>query len=70
MSSNPEVPGSFVWRAARSCESGACVGVAQQGGAILIRNTNNPEDPVSRFTVEEWKAFVAGIKLGEFDDLG
>jgi predicted secreted Zn-dependent protease len=70
MSSNPEAPGSLSWHVARSCESGACVGVAQQGDAILIRNTNNPEEPVSRFTLQEWKSFVAGIKLGDFDDLG
>jgi predicted secreted Zn-dependent protease len=70
MSSDPEVPGAFSWRVARSCESGACVGVTRQGEAILIHNTNNPEEPVSRFTLQEWKTFVAGVKLGDFDDLG
>jgi hypothetical protein len=46
------------------------VGVARQGEFIIIGNTANPGAPVSRFTEQEWSAFLAGVKLGDFDDLG
>jgi hypothetical protein len=45
------------------------VGVARQGEFIVVGNTANPEAPVSRFTPQEWTAFLAGAKLGDFDDL-
>jgi predicted secreted Zn-dependent protease len=69
MSTSPAVSGSVDWRVSRACDSGACVGVARQGEFVLIGDTSSPEAPVSRFTSEEWSAFVAGVKLGDFDDL-
>jgi hypothetical protein len=68
MSTSPAVSGGFGWRVSRLCEGGACVGVARQGEFVLVGNTSDPETPVSRFTSEEWSAFVAGVKLGDFDD--
>jgi len=61
--------GDVDWRISRTCEGGACVGVARLGEFVLIGNTSNPESPVSRFTVKEWSEFLAGAKLGDFDDL-
>jgi predicted secreted Zn-dependent protease len=69
MSANPEASGDFDWRISRQCESGACVGVGRQGELVLIGNSSDPEAPVSRFTKQEWRAFVAGVKQGDFDDL-
>ncbi len=37
---------------------------------ILMRDSKNPDGPVLAFTEAEWRAFVAGVKDGEFDDLG
>jgi hypothetical protein len=34
---------------------------------ICVRNSRDPEGPVLRFTKQEWTAFVAGVKAGEFD---
>jgi hypothetical protein len=51
----------------RTCESGACVRVARRGDSVLISNTNNPEGPISEFTAEEWRQFLAGVKRGDFD---
>lgn len=68
MSTIPVVSGNSTWRISSFCESGACVGVARQGEQVLVRNTNVPEAPVARFTKQEWKAFIAGVKTGEFDD--
>jgi hypothetical protein len=39
--------------------------VASDGTDVLVRNSSGGE-PV-RFTANEWRAFVAGAKAGEFD---
>lgn len=57
------------WRVSRTCDTGACVGVAREEGIVYIRNTNDPDGPMSRFTVEEWRQFLAGAKLGHFDEI-
>jgi hypothetical protein len=48
-----------------SCAS--CVGVSFTGGEILVTNTTTNDAPVAKFTQDEWKAFIAGVKNGEFD---
>jgi predicted secreted Zn-dependent protease len=69
MSTYPAPRGDVDWRISRTCEGGACVGVARQGEFVLIGNTSNPESPVPSFTVKEWSEFLAGAKRGDFDDL-
>ena len=68
MSTHTPVRGDLEWRV-YACESGACVGVARQGQYVFIGNTSNPESPVSEFTTDEWRRFLAGVKLGHFDDI-
>jgi DNA-binding CsgD family transcriptional regulator len=34
---------------------------------VLIRDSKDPEAPIVRFTAEEWDAFMAAVKHGEFD---
>nr|WP_221379758.1 DUF397 domain-containing protein [Actinoplanes polyasparticus] len=53
------------WRKARRCTGGNCVEVARTDGAVLMRNSTSPDEILS-FTVEEWEAFVAGVKEGDF----
>ncbi len=43
-----------------------CVGVKITAGDIRIINTNHPNQQAT-FTEEEWNAFIAGAKAGEFD---
>jgi hypothetical protein len=43
--------------------------VARQGEFIIVGNTADPDAGLSRFTAQEWSAFLAGVKLGDFDDL-
>jgi len=43
---------------------------AGSGRLILMRDSKNPDGPVLAFTEAEWRAFIAGVKDGEFDDLG
>jgi hypothetical protein len=57
------------WRKSTFCASGECVEVAQHNGMIVLRDAEQPRGNV-RYTAEEWRAFVRGIKAGEFDDLG
>jgi Domain of unknown function (DUF397) len=69
MSIYSTTPGSVAWRISSRCDAGSCVGVARQGEFVVIGNTGNPDSPVSKFTVSEWNAFLAGAKIGDFDDL-
>ena len=43
---------------------------ADAGRLILMRDSKDPDGPVLAFTEDEWRAFIAGVKDGEFDDLG
>jgi hypothetical protein len=47
---------------------GSCVEVADYHGVILVRDTkDHGHGPIHRFTADEWTAFVAGVRAGEFD---
>lgn len=50
-----------------TAEKPCCVGVSFTGGEILVTNTTTTDAPVAKFTQDEWKAFIAGVKNGEFD---
>lgn len=60
------------WRKSRASNpSGNCVEVAElPGGAIALRNSRDPSGPALVYTRAEIAAFLAGVKSGEFDDLG
>jgi Domain of unknown function (DUF397) len=51
------------------CSLGDCVEVGQlPDGAVAVRDTKDRERGTPLvFTPEEWTAFVAGVKNGEFD---
>lgn len=51
------------------CDLGNCVEVGQvPGGDVTVRDTKDRERSSSLvFTPDEWGAFVAGVKNGEFD---
>ncbi len=57
------------WCVSRTCESGACVQVARRGDSVLIGTTSNPEGPITEFTTDEWRQFLAGVKRGDFDGI-
>ncbi|XVQ85669.1 DUF397 domain-containing protein [Microbispora siamensis] len=59
-----------LWR--KSTRSGAnggnCVEVAGNlRGVIAVRDSKNPDGPKLLFTPSEWRAFIGGVKDGEFD---
>ena len=47
---------------------GNCVEVAQNlPGAVAMRDSKDPDGPKLAFGPDEWLAFTAGVKAGEFD---
>ncbi|WP_345409417.1 DUF397 domain-containing protein [Nonomuraea salmonea] len=52
-----------------SCRSlSDCVEVATNlPGMIAVRDSKNPAGSALVFTPDEWRAFLGGVKLGEFD---
>jgi predicted secreted Zn-dependent protease len=69
MSVYMSAPGDLEWHVSRTCEGGACIKVARQGELVVIGNTANPVGPFNEFTADEWRHFVAGVKLGDFDEI-
>lgn len=61
-------PGEPSWHVSHACESGTCIKIVRQGDKVFIR-TGNPAAPVVEFTTDEWRHFLAGVKLGDFDDI-
>ncbi|MEW1720966.1 DUF397 domain-containing protein [Streptomyces sp. NPDC093109] len=51
-----------------NAEGSDCLELAEQGGEILMRESDNP-DIVIRTTRAKLRAFLGGAKEGEFDDL-
>ena len=44
-----------------------CVEVACKENVVAVRDNKNPRGTALLFDREEWSAFVAGVKNGEFD---
>jgi Domain of unknown function (DUF397) len=57
------------WSVSSTCDGGQCIRVARQGEVVIIGSTSDPRGPVSEFTVAEWRHFLAGAKLGDFDGI-
>ncbi|MEV4101323.1 DUF397 domain-containing protein [Nonomuraea sp. NPDC049649] len=60
-----------VWKkSSRSGGNGGnCVEVTTDfPGFIAVRDSKNPHGPALIFTPGEWRAFLSGVKLGEFDE--
>ena len=44
-----------------------CVAAKVVGENVLVRDTKNPSADTLPYTNNEWQAFIAGVKAGEFD---
>ncbi len=56
------------WRkSSHSGTNGQCVEIAATSGQVLIRDSKDREGPVLAFSPDEWRAFAAGVRDGEFD---
>lgn len=58
-----------MWRKSSFCNGAAtCVEVAPLGdGSVGVRDSKDPDGACLVFTPEEWLAFTAGVRAGEFD---
>lgn len=58
-------------KSSRSFSNSNCVEVASlPDGGVGVRDSKDPEGPVLQFTADEWRAFAAGVRGGEFDRFG
>ncbi|WP_019811594.1 DUF397 domain-containing protein [Saccharomonospora halophila] len=61
----------LVWKkSSYSGPNGDCVefaAVTDGSGDVLIRHSKHPDATTIRYTAAEWRAFLAGVKDGEFD---
>lgn len=56
------------WTRSSECEGGSCLEVTfDSDESVAVRNSKIPGEVVW-FTRDEWVAFVAGVKAGEFDE--
>jgi predicted secreted Zn-dependent protease len=59
--------GHLTWRKSNyTGANGNCVEVAQLPAVVAVRDSKDPGGPKLTFSPEEWRAFVAGVKAGEF----
>lgn len=70
MSSDVLWPREVAWRKASFCGGGECVEVGTQDGMVMLRDSKKASGAELRYSSEEWRAFVSGVKAGEFDDFG
>jgi hypothetical protein len=62
--------GSSWTKSSLSHANGNCVEVADiEGGRVGMRDSKNIAGPVLGISPEEWRAFLGGVRKGEFDDL-
>ena len=66
--SNADLLGGAVWRTSSySGTAGNCVEVATNlPGLVAMRDSKTPAGPVLVVSTDGWRAFVAGVREGEF----
>jgi hypothetical protein len=58
------------WRKSQhSPGADGCVEIAWDPQGVRVRDSKDPGGPALYFTWLEWKAFITGVKEGEFDGL-
>ncbi|HEU4396355.1 MAG TPA: DUF397 domain-containing protein [Actinomycetota bacterium] len=58
------------WRTSTVCANGTCVQVAFLEDLVGLRDSKDRRGPVLVFSSSEWKAFVDGMRGGDFDRPG
>jgi Domain of unknown function (DUF397) len=60
--------GSMWVKSSLSYANGNCVEVTSlPRGEVGVRNSRDSAGPVLAFTPDEWRAFLGGVRNGEFD---
>lgn len=55
------------WRKSTHSAMNGCVEVAFIDGQVAVRDSKDPDGPALRFNTDEWRAFIRGVRGGEFD---
>jgi Domain of unknown function (DUF397) len=59
---------STSWITSRACNNSACVQVAYlPDGLVALRDSKDTAKQAHVFDRQEWAAFIAGVKAGDFD---
>jgi hypothetical protein len=65
-----ELEGACWWKSGRSSAQGNCIETARlPGHKVAMRNSRHPQGPALIFSQAEVRAFLEGVKDGDFDDL-
>jgi hypothetical protein len=65
-----DLRGARWWKSGRSSAQGNCVETAElPGDQVAVRNSRHPKGPALIFSQAEVRAFLKGVKDGDFDDL-
>lgn len=58
---------SATWNKSSHSGNNGCVEVAHGDDQIAVRDSKDPSGPMLLFTPREWRAFLDGVRDGEFD---
>ena len=59
------------WRkSAHSVNGGNCTEVAAVSGAVVVRDSMDPDTLVLSYPADSWSAFLAAARTGRFDSIG
>jgi hypothetical protein len=61
-----ELPPSS-WKKSKLSGPNGCVEVAFVEDRVAVRDSKDRTGPVLKFTPTEWKAFIGGVRDGEFE---
>jgi hypothetical protein len=59
--------GALIFRKASACEAHSCLLVAVEPGRAHVRDSKAPDGPSLIVGAPQWRAFIAGVKAGQFD---
>lgn len=60
--------GRATWFKSSFCGDAGCVEIMVSGDGVAVRDSKDTtRSPILNFTGDEWRAFVSGVKNGEFD---
>jgi hypothetical protein len=55
------------WHKSSASGGGECVEVRIAADCVHVRDTKYRQDASLTFTHDEWRAFLTGVRLGEFE---
>jgi hypothetical protein len=68
MSLDSAAPEAIHWRkAVRSVGNGNCVEVAPMAAGVVVRDSQDPDGLVIRYSPDSWESFVTRARSGSFD---